>query len=110
MILYEQDIERLNEIREYIISNLKMKLKTELIAKKFLIDKHKLGRQFQYHFGITIGQFIHGLRMERAYELLANKKMSVNEVAEEVGYHNRCGFSHAFTAHFKMSPQKVLQS
>lgn len=110
MVLYDSDIERLVQVKEYVTSNLKMDLKADVIAQKFHIDKYKLWRQFQFYYKIPIGQYIHQQRMQKALELLKHKKMPVSEVAVEVGYHDRSGFTHAFTAYFKMSPQLILRS
>jgi AraC-like DNA-binding protein len=63
-----------------------------------------LSRTFSSETGKTIPQYIRGLRMERAAELLKSGKYNVTEAALEVGYSSLSHFSTAFHQMFGCCP------
>ena len=108
MILYEEDIERLVKIRDFIHDNLCYELKTSIVAKKFGIDKYKLRRHFTKHFKHAFYHYIFVQRMKKAMDLLCHKT-PVFETAKAVGYDDKSAFSHAFTGFFGESPASILK-
>lgn len=71
------------------------------------MSKYHLNRLFHAGTGLKLGEFIQRRRMEHAYYLLAEKKMSVLEVALSVGYESHASFSRAFSKLFSLEPGKV---
>lgn len=109
MILYDDDIERLKKIQEYIHSNLDEDLRVKVLAQKFFIDKYKLGRHFTKQFGLPIHNYIMKQRMIKAHELLLNKTMPICQVAMQVGYNDRSSFSHAFSTYYGVPPKNLFR-
>lgn len=109
MILYETDVEKLNQIDDYILSNLEKNLKLDAIAQKFSMETHTLRRQFKVHKGFSVHRYVLTKRMHKAHELLVNKTMSVSEVSDAVGYRDVSTFSHAFSAYYGISPNNCLK-
>lgn len=60
-------------------------------------------RTFSAVFQTTPGELRHRLRLSRAKHLLAGTRLSVDEVAAEVGYENRSAFARMFRAGTGMS-------
>jgi len=110
MILYTEDIERLEKIRTYINSNLSHELNASAIAKKFEINKYKLNRHFSQQFNTTLFRYILEQRMNCALELLSKNALPVSEVAKLVGYEDKSVFNHAFTNYFGSCPSAVLSN
>ena len=63
-----------------------------------------LSRQFSQEVGFTIQQYLRGLRLERAAELLRTGQCNVTEAAIEVGYNSLSHFSTAFHETFGCCP------
>lgn len=57
--------------------------------------------------GSTIGQYVRGLRMEQARQLLAKQGYTVQQAALEVGFSNPSHFSAAFRSYFGHRPSEA---
>lgn len=63
---------------------------------------------FKQQTGQSTGQYLLGLRMERARALLAHTDYPVNIVAAMVGYQDLSAFSRRFSAYFGQSPRRFI--
>ncbi|MDE1182068.1 AraC family transcriptional regulator [Paraburkholderia sp.] len=59
---------------------------------------------FNDAFGETPGRYLQRLRLDVAVTLLADRKLSLSEVALEVGFGDQSAFNHAFTRRFGVAP------
>lgn len=109
MILYENDVDRLDKIKDYIDSNLNQDLKIKTIAQKFSLEQHTLRRHFKAHFHLSLHLYVRNKRMAKAYELLSKQAMPVSEVADATGYSDVSTFSHAFSAYHGIAPNNCLK-
>ncbi|MBQ2793904.1 MAG: helix-turn-helix domain-containing protein, partial [Clostridia bacterium] len=73
------------------------------IAERLGLDRRYLCRIFREKKGITVMDFIIGVRMEAALRLLCDG-MSVSRTAELVGYCDPFYFSKSFKKHFGFPP------
>jgi AraC-like DNA-binding protein len=67
-----------------------------MLAQRFGRSEKYLSRLFREHTGIAFARFVENLRMEKAVALIKEASMTVNEVAETVGYINANTFYKAF--------------
>jgi transcriptional regulator GlxA family with amidase domain len=75
----------IHDVQDYIIHNLTEKLSIEILAEKIFTSPRNLTRLFKSTTGITIGQYIEKIRIEKAKQLLkANYKMEA--IANECGF------------------------
>lgn len=63
-----------------------------------------LSRGFSQEVGLTIQQYLRGIRLERAAELLRTGQCNVTEAAFEVGYNSLSHFSSSFHEMFGCCP------
>ena len=64
-----------------------------------------LCRAFSEHFGMTLGQYVRGLRILRGWQLLSlGHGGTIAEVANETGFSDESHFSRAFTRVYRTSP------
>lgn len=78
---------QVHEVQDYIAHHLQQKLNIIELAALVHISPRSLTRLFKSATGITIGQYIHKLRLEKAVQLLKeNHKMAW--IAMECGYKN----------------------
>ena len=74
-----------------------------------LADSHHISccwfiREFKRYTGYSPKQYITNLRLQNAKELLNNHSLSINDVANLVGYDNQLYFSRIFRKYVGMSP------
>lgn len=74
------------------------------LARQVGLNDFKLKRGFRQVFGTTAFGYLHDQRMERARQLLEERRFNVTEVACTVGYANPSHFAAAFKRKFGVNP------
>jgi AraC family transcriptional activator of pyochelin receptor len=108
-VLRADDIERIRVAKDILVNSLENPPSLLGLAVRVGINKNKLNRGFQQVFGTSVFSYLRACRLEHARDLLESKKMSVTEVALEVGYSQQSAFSRAFIKHFGTSPKDLLR-
>jgi AraC family transcriptional regulator len=96
--------ERVEQVIFLLRQNLATPPALEELGKKIGCSHFYLSRIFSNHTGQTITQYLRGLRMEQAAELLRSGEHNVTEAALEVGYNSLSHFSAAFHEAFGCCP------
>ncbi len=79
---------------------------SELAAVSFLsVSQYKA--LFKQQLGMSTGQYLQQLRMEKARSLLAFTDIPITIIAERVGFQNASAFSRRFRAHFGLPPRRL---
>jgi len=76
----------------------------EVLAAEMKLSKSQLYRKFYEGTKLSVGEFIRGLRLQKAAVLLMYSGKNVSEVASEVGFRERKHFSKEFKRLFGKSP------
>lgn len=76
--------ERIHKVQDYLIGNLSNASTIEDLAEKVFMSKRNLTRLFRNTVGITIGEYLEKLRVEKAVSLLSEGH-KVSLVAQEIG-------------------------
>lgn len=79
------------------------------LAQKVGTHEKRLSRIFREHLGLTVFAYIRDARLRRGQDLLAESAMSVQDVAELVGFRNACNFTTAFRQRIGMTPSQFRQ-
>lgn len=82
---------------------------TAVAAAQF-INQTYLRSMFKEEMGFTVSDYITKIRMERAKELLGEKKYLLADIAEQVGYADASYFSKSFKKFFGISPSHYERS
>ncbi|MEO0508978.1 MAG: AraC family transcriptional regulator [Verrucomicrobiota bacterium] len=69
------------------------------------VNEHKLKLAFKHIHGKTPFTYLREVRMDHAAQLLREDRLSVIEVANEVGYSNASHFARAFKEHHSLLPK-----
>lgn len=77
------------------------------LAKEFKITTTHMARAFRELVGTSPLEYMHRLRLEEAYRLLAGGAMNVSEAAEKVGFEDANYFSRLFRKKMGMAPSMV---
>lgn len=88
--------DNLERVRTYIESNLSGDLSIESISKATNISRSVLYRNFSYHHGMTVSEYINLKRVEEAVGLLIKTDLSIDEIARRVGFSSATYFVSVF--------------
>lgn len=103
----EQKRQMVEEIKEYIRAHYcESDMGLARVGREFRVSENYLSFLFKEQSGENFGDFVETLRIERACELLQDKTIMVNEVAEEVGYNSVQSFRRAFKRVMGVSPKE----
>lgn len=94
------------QVKAYIIENLKEELRVEKIAKNFYLSADYLTKLFKKETGMSISDFILEERMFLAKELILAGKMSISRVSYECGYDNYSYFTKVFKKKYGVTPRE----
>ena len=98
--------ENIQRALNYINENLKKDLSIQSISKATNISKSVLYRQFHRYFNCTVNQYISNKRIEKSIDLLSNTALSIEEIAQNVGFASGSYFSKIFKKEKGISPLK----
>ena len=100
-----KDFEKIQPIINYINNNLDQDLSLDKIANNFYINKYYLESLFKKATGYCVIEYLIDCRINKTRELLKNK-MSVQLVAEKVGFNNYSHFIRTFKRKVGLPPKK----
>lgn len=85
------------------------KFDTESLAQEMFVSRRQLHRKLQAIAGQGPGEFIRTVRLKRAAQMLIEAKLSVTQIALEVGFESPAQFTRAFKKHFNILPSEFNQ-
>lgn len=96
----------IREAINYIQNNYSKNISINDIADHCNLNRSYFSRLFKENLTITPQQFLSQYRLSRSCELLQNNSLSLQEIAEHIGYSNQFNFSAAFKKQYHESPKK----
>lgn len=106
--LKPQSIDRIYQARDILATRLENPPSISELTKQVGISELTLRRGFRELFQTTIIQYLTQKRMEQAKLLLREKKLSVAEVSNLVGYSHLGYFAKVFKRQFGITPSECL--
>ncbi len=98
-----------DEISEYMHRYYAHMSIQDLVAQ-FHFQEDYFNRLIKNKTGMTYSGYIQSIRLEKAKQLLQTTSMTVDAVAEAVGYHNKGYFYKIFTAQTGMTPMQYRKT
>lgn len=92
-------------IKDYIDANYSYNISPKSLAEKFFINASYASRCFSQKHGITLTEYIHKVRIDRARILLQSTNAPVNNIALNVGYIDTNYFSRIFKKQVGVTPK-----
>lgn len=92
------------EIKRYIDQNYTRNISLDTLAEQFFFSREYIGRVFRAQYGRGVYEYVQQVRMERAMQLLKNAELSLQSIAEHLGYSNANYFSKAFRKYYGKAP------
>lgn len=91
----KQEDNRIEKIKEYILTNFQKNLKIKDLAKLVHLNPVYLGSLFKKETKITINEYINQIRINKAYDLLASGE-KVSETSYQIGFNDPFYFCKKF--------------
>ena len=107
LILKKYDIERINEARFILESELARDIGIADLSKQIGLNRNKLTCGFKQLFGKTVHAFHMEKRLLKAWAMLEEDDLNLSIIASEVGYAHHPSFTAAFKKHFGIGPKDV---
>lgn len=102
-----RDLRLIEKARDLMIADLTRMPTIPQLARAVGTNTSKLKRGFKFLCGMTIFEYGHHHRMNRALQLLIDGRMPVNQVAGCVGYQHQTSFTASFREHFGFTPKEA---
>ncbi len=101
--------ERINSIINYIQENY-LTVTLDDLSSQFYLSKPYLSKYIKEKSGMTFGENVKRIRLNKASTLLRNGNMKVEKVAEAAGYQNVEHFNRLFKKKYGMTPVQFRSS
>lgn len=95
--------ERLNEIMNYIQEHY-LTVTLDELAEKMKLSKPYLSKYIKDKSDMTFSDIVRNVRLKKARALLKNTSMTVDNIADSVGYQNVEHFIRLFKKKYGMTP------
>lgn len=98
--------ERIQKAKNYINKNFNSPLSLEVIADIACVSKYHFCKLFKNIEGLTFKEYINGIRIQKAAELLRSSNDSVEQIGYEVGFDSQSYFSGLFKSWTNITPSQ----
>jgi transcriptional regulator GlxA family with amidase domain len=96
--------DRFSDLAAWMAGHLHEDLSVDALAARACVCARHLSRRFRQVFGSTPAAFVEGLRLDEARRLLSSERVSIEGVAESVGFGSADSFRRAFERRFGITP------
>lgn len=106
MLKRDKKLNQLSLITDYIKENFASELSLETLAESFRYSPAYLSRMFQKYAGINFKAYLASVRVEKAFQELANTGHTISQVAMNNGFPNSKAFAKAFREKYGILPSE----
>lgn len=100
------NITLVNQIVDYINTHFTAEITVENVSDNLGVSSAHLTRIFRQQKGMTIQNYILSKKMDIAKQLISTTKLTIEEIAVQLGYTTVGGFNRAFKLHTGKSPSQ----
>lgn len=104
------NLKRFQKIFIFISENFQEDIRIAQLAEMVNVSESHLCRLFKQISGKTVGDYINGLRVEKAVELLKESDLNITEIAFLTGFSDANYFSRIFRKYKKITPSEMRKS
>lgn len=101
---------RINQLLDYLHQHLASSQRIDHLAARCAMSRRSFTRHFFMATGKSLTRWLIDARLQQSCTLLENSHMSIDEIAECVGFANTRLFRHHFKLRFSLSPQAWRQT
>jgi len=101
-------LEKINKIIEKHLQD--ENFTSELLAEELFVSRSQLNRKLNAIVGQGPGEFIRIYKLKRSAQMILENKLSITQIALEVGFSSPAQFTRAFQKHFNCLPSEFLSN
>lgn len=94
----------ISAVCHYLQTNYAKKITLEQLVQLFCLSKGHLQRKFKQQVGLTVIEYLQQQRLQAACELLSYTNLSINQIANQVGFESVSYFIKLFNRQFAQTP------
>jgi len=83
---------------------------SETLAEKLFVSRSQLNRKLQAVTGQGPGEFIRSYKLKRAAQMILENRLSITQIAYEVGFGSPAQFTRSFKKHFNCLPSDFARN
>ena len=83
---------------------------SETLAEQLFVSRSQLNRKLQAITGQGPGEFIRSYKLKRAAQMILENRLSITQIAYEVGFGSPAQFTRAFKKNFNCLPSDFIKS
>ena len=102
--------DRFAELVAWMTNNPTEQMSVESLARRASLSPRQFFRRFKEQFGSSPATFVETLRLNEARRRLTLGEISIESVAESVGFNGADSFRRAFERRFRVTPSKYRRS
>ncbi|MDF2613399.1 MAG: putative response regulatory protein [Clostridia bacterium] len=100
----------INQAIQYINKNFTSNLRLKDVAEYVHMSETYFSKSFKKIMDINFVDYINKMRIEEAKKLLLQRKMTIQEIAEQVGYNNTSYFTQTFKSYEGITPKQYQKT
>ncbi len=108
--LTASDIHALQKAHDILTEHYSYPPGIEALGKMVFLNPQKLKAGFSKQYHMSIGEYTNHLRMTTAANLLSTTDLSIENIANKVGYHYSANFSKMFQKTYGMTPLRFRKT
>lgn len=89
-------MKRRQQIETYVVCNLSSNLTLDMLARHLNMNRASVCVLFRREFQQTFTEYVNGLRIDKAQQLILHSKKRIQDICFEVGFNNIAHFNHVF--------------
>ncbi|OOF36562.1 GlxA family transcriptional regulator [Rodentibacter heidelbergensis] len=98
--------ENINEWLEIIRTHLKGNYSIDELAKHLMMSRSTFTRHFRQATGMAFTEWLIEIRLHKGRELLESSKLTIEEIAHQIGFHSTTAFRQHFKTKHHISPKQ----
>lgn len=98
------------DARNYILRNLHSRISVEELSGYLRLDPSQIYRIFKKSTGVSPQQYITGLRMEKACEMLEKTDLPIKDIAKWLNFEYQSHFTKQFKNYMGLAPSEFRQA
>ena len=95
----------IDQAKELLATNLDRHVSLQELSEQLFMSRTRFCVLFKEETGMSVGDYVHYLRIEKAKELLLTD-MSIQNIAKELGFKRQGSFSEMFKSQMGCSPSQ----
>ena len=101
--------ETIEQVCAYLAANYRQKFSLTEVAARFYLSPYYLSRLFKKSINLSLIEYINGVRIKAAQNLIEKSNESISDIAEKTGFMTTAHFRRVFKDATGLSPQQYRQ-